>query len=208
MKDFSKIFKNYIGLEYTNDNLDDIIKIHRLMENNGIKVSDSTKSKLDRYSDNRMFRLDYFISRNGKSITWCPTKSPVKKTKIEFKPASWWFSHLLSVSEPITTMPRNWLDEQAKSLKPTNTWSGMTHAEVTPPPEEENIVFPSVTSGTSIFYVDPTTSIDSVITSTVTLPGSGDSPFSVTLNREPSASSGWIAWEGRSEKEEDENLPF
>jgi hypothetical protein len=163
MKDFTKIFSNYIGLEY-NDNLADIIKVHRLMENNGIKVSDTTEVKLAKYSDNRLFKLDYFISRNGTKISWCPTKSPVKKTKITFRPVEWWLDNLKPLSEPRTEMPRNWLDHQAQSLKPTNTWGKM------------------------VVSVDPSTV--EIATTTTELPGISMTPFTVTLRAEDVMHSG------------------
>lgn len=113
-KDFT-MFNHYIGLKYEN-NVEDMIKVHRLMEENGISVgSYTTKEKLDAYSDKRLFKQHYFISKLGKRLKWCPTKSADKLSKIELKPASWFYDILQGgekISVNISAVPKGWLDIQ------------------------------------------------------------------------------------------------
>jgi hypothetical protein len=114
MKDYSKIFDHYYGLQYDN-NVNAVIKVHELMEKAGIEVSSTTKEKLDSYSDKRPFKVHYFISKQGKKLKWCPTASEDKLLKMSLKPAEWWIAQLDDhvVSTPVVNIPNNWLDEQA-----------------------------------------------------------------------------------------------
>lgn len=113
-KDF-KMFEHYIGLKYEN-NVEDMIKVHRLMEENGVSVgSYTTKEKLDAYSDKRLFKQHYFISKVGKTLKWCPTKSADKLSKMELKPASWFYDILQGgekISVNTSAVPKGWLDVQ------------------------------------------------------------------------------------------------
>lgn len=128
-KDYSKIFGHYYGLEY-NGNSDDVIKVHQLMEDAGISVSGSTKSKLAMYSDKRPFKVHYFISRIGSRLKWCPTSSKDKLCKMTLKPASWWIEQLTDVAVTTSTveLPKNWLDvqltEHVKSMIDSTTAIG------------------------------------------------------------------------------------
>jgi hypothetical protein len=116
MKDYSKIFDHYYGLQY-DGNVNDMIKIHELMEEAGIQVSASTKDKLSAYSDKRPFKVNYFISRLGKTLKWCPTNSPDKFAKMSLKPAEWWIAQF-NVMKPVVEvkLPDNWLDEQTRHI--------------------------------------------------------------------------------------------
>jgi len=116
-KDYSKVFSHYYGLKY-DDNVNDMIKIHYLMENAGIQVSSSTKSKLDAYSDKRPFKVHYFISKLGKTLKWCPTNSPEKFDKMTLMAAEWWIEQLtdgkpVDFSTKFVQLPENWLEIQA-----------------------------------------------------------------------------------------------
>ena len=114
-KDYSKIFGHYYGLQY-DDNIVEMIKIHQLMENAGIQISGSTKNKLAAYSDKRPFRVNYFISKVGKTLKWCPTSSPEKFAKMILMPAEWWVEQLTDVVEVQATgsveLPKDWLTVQ------------------------------------------------------------------------------------------------
>jgi len=117
MKDYSKIFDHYYGLQYDN-NVNAVVKIHELMEKAGIEVSSTTKEKLDAYSDKRPFKVHYFISKQGKKLKWCPTASEDKLFKMSLKPAEWWIAQLdgAVTSAPAVNIPNNWLDEQARHI--------------------------------------------------------------------------------------------
>ena len=116
MKDYSKIFDHYYGLQY-DGNVNDMIKIHELMEEAGIQVSSSTKDKLNAYSDKRPFKVNYFISRVGKTLKWCPTNSPDKFAKMSLKPAAWWIAQFTGVKPVVEVkLPDNWLDEQTRHI--------------------------------------------------------------------------------------------
>jgi len=110
----SHSFKHYQGLIY-NNNVDEMIKIHELMEKAGYQVSASTKDKFSAYSDKRPFKVNYFISKVGKTIKWCPTNSAEKLAKIESKPYEWWLEQLSDDIKivPSVNIPTNWLEEQA-----------------------------------------------------------------------------------------------
>jgi hypothetical protein len=114
-KDYSKIFGHYYGLQY-DGHVEEMIKIHQLMEDAGMQVSGSTKDKLAAYSDKRPFRVNYFISKVGKTLKWCPTNSPEKFAKMILMTPEWWFEQLTDVVEvqPATSveLPSNWLDVQ------------------------------------------------------------------------------------------------
>lgn len=114
-KDYSKIFGHYYGLQY-DSNVADMIKIHQLMEDAGMQISSSTKDKLAAYSDKRPFRVNYFISKVGKTLKWCPTNSPEKFAKMILMPASWWIDQLSDVVEvqPAASveLPKDWLTVQ------------------------------------------------------------------------------------------------
>lgn len=114
-KDYSKIFSHYYGLKY-DGNVNEMIKIHQLMEDAGMQVSSSTKGKLAAYSDKRPFRVNYFISKVGKTLKWCPTSSPEKFSNMHLMPAEWWIEQLSDVvtieSTPSVILPTNWLDVQ------------------------------------------------------------------------------------------------
>jgi len=116
MKDYSKIFDHYYGLQY-DGNVNDMIKIHELMEQAGIQVSAFTKDKIKAYSDKRPFKVNYFISKVGKTLKWCPTNSPDKLTKMTLKPAEWWIEQLEDAKPVVEVkLPDNWLDEQSKHI--------------------------------------------------------------------------------------------
>lgn len=114
-KDYSKIFSHYYGLQY-DANVAEMIKIHQLMEDAGMQVSCSTKDKLAAYSDKRPFKVNYFISKVGKTLKWCPTSSPEKFAKMILMPFEWWFKQLTDVIEVQPTasveLPKDWLDIQ------------------------------------------------------------------------------------------------
>lgn len=116
MKDYSKIFDHYYGLKY-DGNVNDMIKIHELMEKAGIQVSGLTKDKLNAYSDKRPFKVNYFISKVGKTLKWCPTASGDKLLKMSLKPAAWWLAQFGDHADiPAVKLPDNWLDEQARHI--------------------------------------------------------------------------------------------
>jgi hypothetical protein len=114
-KDYSKVFSHYYGLQY-DGNVSDMIKIHQLMEDAGMQVSSSTKDKLAAYSDKRPFRVNYFISKVGKTLKWCPTSSPDKFSKMTLMPAAWWIEQLSDEVELEVTgsveLPKDWLTVQ------------------------------------------------------------------------------------------------
>lgn len=114
-KDYSKIFGHYYGLQY-DGNVSQMIRIHRLMEDAGMQVSGSTRDKLAAYSDKRPFRVNYFISKVGKTLKWCPTNSPDKFSKMTLMPAAWWIEQLSDVVEvePAASveLPKDWLTVQ------------------------------------------------------------------------------------------------
>jgi len=114
-KDYSKIFGHYYGLQY-DGNVSEMIKIHQLMEDAGMQVSNSTKDKLAAYSDKRPFRVNYFISKVGKTLKWCPTNSPEKFAKMILMTPEWWFEQLTDVVEvePAASveLPKDWLSVQ------------------------------------------------------------------------------------------------
>lgn len=114
-KDYSKIFSHYYGLQY-DGNVIEMIKIHELMELAGIAVSGSTKSKLEAYSDKRPFKVNYFISKVGKTLKWCPTSSVTKFNNMTLMPVEWWFEQLTDTVpvEPTTPLklPEDWLSLQ------------------------------------------------------------------------------------------------
>ena len=117
-KDYSKVFNHYDGLQYDN-NVHAIIKVHELMEQAGVHVSALTKDKLSAYSDKRPFKVNYFISKVGKTLKWCPTNSPDKYAKMNLKPAEWWIEQLedvVALNKITANIPDNWLDEQAKHI--------------------------------------------------------------------------------------------
>ncbi len=117
-KDYSKVFNHYDGLQYDN-NVHAIIKVHELMEQAGVHVSALTKDKLSAYSDKRPFKVNYFISKVGKTLKWCPTSSPDKFAKMNLKPAEWWIEQLedvVALNKITDNIPDNWLDEQAKHI--------------------------------------------------------------------------------------------
>ena len=117
MKDYSKIFDHYYGLQYDN-NVNAVVKVHELMEKAGIEVSSTTKEKLASYSDKRPFKVHYFISKQGKKLKWCPTASEDKLHRMSLKPAEWWIEQLddTITLTPVINIPNNWLDEQAKHV--------------------------------------------------------------------------------------------
>ena len=112
-KDYSKVFSHYYGLQY-DGNVSEMIKIHQLMEDAGMQVSSSTKDKLAAYSDKRPFRVNYFISKVGKTLKWCPTSSPEKFAKMFLMPATWWIEQLSDEVQPATSveLPKDWLSVQ------------------------------------------------------------------------------------------------
>lgn len=114
-KDYSKIFGHYYGLQY-DGNVSDMIKIHQLMEDAGMQISSSTKDKLAAYSDKRPFRVNYFISKVGKTLKWCPTNSAEKLSKMTLMPACWWLEQLTDKVEVQPTasveLPKDWLTVQ------------------------------------------------------------------------------------------------
>jgi len=114
-KDYSKVFSHYYGLQY-DGNVDDMIKIHQLMEDAGMQVSSSTKDKLAAYSDKRPFRVNYFISKVGKTLKWCTTSSPEKFAKMLLMPSEWWIEQLSDEVEVQPTasveLPKDWLTVQ------------------------------------------------------------------------------------------------
>jgi hypothetical protein len=112
-KDYSKIFGHYYGLKY-DGNVADMIKIHQLMEDAGMQVSGSTKDKLAAYSDKRPFRVNYFISKLGRTLKWCPTQSAEKLAKMTLMTPEWWIEQLSDKLEvkPSVALPSNWLDVQ------------------------------------------------------------------------------------------------
>jgi len=112
-KDYSKVFSHYYGLQY-DGNVSQMIRIHRLMEDAGMQVSSSTKDKLAAYSDKRPFRVNYFISKVGKTLKWCPTNSPDKFSKMTLMPAAWWIEQLSDEVQPATSveLPKDWLSVQ------------------------------------------------------------------------------------------------
>jgi len=115
-KDYSKVFNHYYGLQYDN-NVHAIIRVHELMEQAGIQVSAFTKDKIEAYSDKRPFKVNYFISKVGKTLKWCPTNSPEKLAKMTLKPAEWWIEQLEDAKPVIEVkLPDNWLDEQSKHI--------------------------------------------------------------------------------------------
>jgi hypothetical protein len=129
---YSHLFKHYYGLKFDN-NIDDIIKVHQLMEDAGIVLKGLTKVKIDAYSDRRSFKVNYFISKVGHTLKWCPTASPGKLSKMTLFPAEWWIKHLTGSSETekstvTTKIPENWLDVQLKqhinTLTSTHVSSG------------------------------------------------------------------------------------
>jgi hypothetical protein len=114
-KDYSKVFGHYYGLQY-DGNVGDMIVIHQLMEDAGMQVSSSTKDKLAAYSDKRPFRVNYFISKVGKTLKWCPTSSPEKFAKMILMTPEWWFEQLTDVVEVESAasveLPKDWLSVQ------------------------------------------------------------------------------------------------
>ena len=115
-KDYSSLFDHYYGLQYDN-NVNAVIKVHQLMEDAGIPVSETTNNKLNAYSDKRPFKVHYFISKVGKKLKWCPTASEDKLAKMTLKPAEWWIEQLSDVpATPTVKLPDNWLEEQAKHI--------------------------------------------------------------------------------------------
>jgi hypothetical protein len=112
-KDYSKVFSHYYGLQY-DGNVSQMIRIHRLMEDAGMQVSSSTKDKLAAYSDKRPFRVNYFISKVGRTLKWCPTNSPDKFSKMTLMPAAWWIEQLSDEVQPATSveLPKDWLSVQ------------------------------------------------------------------------------------------------
>ena len=114
-KDYSKVFSHYYGLQY-DGNVSQMIRIHRLMEDAGMQVSSSTKDKLAAYSDKRPFRVNYFISKVGKTLKWCPTNSLEKLSKMTLMPAEWWVEQLSDEVEvqPAASveLPKDWLTVQ------------------------------------------------------------------------------------------------
>lgn len=129
---YSHLFKHYYGLKFDN-NIKDVIKVHQLMEDAGLVPKGLTKAKIDAYSDRRPFKVNYFISKVGHTLKWCPTASPGKLSKMTLFPAEWWIKHLTESSEtkktPISTkIPENWLDVQLKqhidNLTSTNVSGG------------------------------------------------------------------------------------
>jgi hypothetical protein len=114
-KDYSKVFSHYYGLQY-DSNVSAMIAVHTLMEEKGIAVSGSTDSKLKAYSDKRPFRVNYFISKVGKTLKWCPTNSHEKLAKMTLMPAEWWIEQLTDEVEVQPTasveLPKDWLTVQ------------------------------------------------------------------------------------------------
>lgn len=112
-KDYSKVFGHYYGLQY-DSNVSAMIAVHTLMEEKGIAVSGSTNSKLKAYSDKRPFKVNYFISKVGKTLKWCPTSSPEKLSKMTLMPAEWWVEQLSDEVQPATSveLPKDWLSVQ------------------------------------------------------------------------------------------------
>lgn len=114
-KDYSKIFGHYYGLQY-DSNVAEMIKIHQLMEDAGMQVNSSTKDKLAAYSDKRPFKVNYFISKVGKTLKWCPTNSAEKLSKMTLMPACWWIEQLSDEVEVQPTisveLPKDWLTVQ------------------------------------------------------------------------------------------------
>jgi hypothetical protein len=113
-KDYSKIFAHYYGLQYDGSNLADMIKVHQLMEDAGIMLTASTKDKLKTYSDKRSFKVNYFISKVGRTLKWCPTQSLEKFAKMTLMPAEWWIEQLSATlkTAPAVALPTNWLEVQ------------------------------------------------------------------------------------------------
>lgn len=139
-KDYSKVFGHYYGLQY-DSNVADMIKIHQLMEDAGMQISSSTKDKLAAYSDKRPFKVNYFISKVGKTLKWCPTNSPEKFAKMILMPASWWIEQLTDEVEvqPAASveLPKDWLTvqltEHVRTMMlndlPVTTGAKMVHSE-------------------------------------------------------------------------------
>lgn len=142
-KDYSKIFGHYYGLKY-DGNVADMIKIHQLMEDAGMQVSGSTKDKLAAYSDKRPFRVNYFISKVGKTLKWCPTNSPEKFAKMTLMTPEWWIEQLSDELEvkPSVALPSNWLDvqltEHVKNMLLND--SAVTSGPVTVYPDPQDVL--------------------------------------------------------------------
>ena len=140
-KDYSKIFGHYYGLQY-DGHVEEMIKIHQLMEDAGMQVSSPTKDKLAAYSDKRPFRVNYFISKVGKTLKWCPTSSPEKFAKMILMTPEWWFEQLTDIVEvqPAASveLPKDWL-----SVQLTEHVKNMMLNDL------------SVTTGPVILYPDP-----------------------------------------------------
>ena len=141
-KDYSKIFGHYYGLQY-DGNVADMIKIHQLMEDAEIVPAGSTKNKLEAYSDKRPFKVNYFISKVGKTLKWCPTNSPEKFGKMVLNPAEWWIEQLSDdvKAEPVESvaLPKDWLTvqltEHVRSMMLNDI--GITAGPVTVLPEDD-----------------------------------------------------------------------
>ncbi len=137
-KDYSSLFDHYDGLQYDN-NVHAMIKVHELMEKAGIHVSALTKDKLAAYSDNRPFKVNYFISKVGKKLKWCPTNSADKLAKMNLKPAEWFIQKLSDSTEPIVKLPENWLEKQADFAKEQAIkFPGIQHTPISVKIKEED----------------------------------------------------------------------
>lgn len=139
-KDYSKVFGHYYGLQY-DGNVDDMIKIHQLMEDAEIVPAGSTENKLGAYYGKRPFKVNYFISKVGKTLKWCPTNSAEKFGKMTLMSAEWWIEQLSDdvKAEPVESveLPKDWLTvqltEHIKSMMEDNfhvtTGPKIVHAE-------------------------------------------------------------------------------
>lgn len=140
-KDYSSLFNHYDGLSIVHNTIDDMIKVHRLMEKAGIGVTSSTDEKLIAYSDRRPFKVHYFISKQGKNLKWCPTASEEKHSKMNLKPASWWIDKLsdATVVSSNIVIPNDWLLKQVDNVR-TMTFSKNVNSIVKEPAITDDLV--------------------------------------------------------------------
>lgn len=106
-------FEHYEALSCTDTSIDDIKEVYKKMEyTRAIHLPETFEQRKSRRVSNP-FKFDFFISKvtPGKKIKWLPTNSPEKKSKLNYKPASYFLDKLESLKG------KSYLERQLEIIK-------------------------------------------------------------------------------------------
>lgn len=106
-------FEHYEALSCTDNSIEVIKEIYKKMESaRSIHLPETFKQRETRKANNT-FKFDFFISKvvASRKIKWLPTNSPEKKSKLNYKPASYFLDKLDSLKE------KSYLERQLEIIK-------------------------------------------------------------------------------------------